>query len=979
VSAVSGPAVELLEREAELAELDSLVRAARAGEGRTVAIEADAGLGKTRLLAHLRTRARRKGLRVLSARAGELERVFPYGVVRQLLEPALAELSEQERAALFEGAASTARPALGLHAEAAEEQLPATSGDLSFATLHGLYWLVAILSQDGPLLLAVDDAHWADAPSLQLLLFLAPRLEELPVLLAVALRPSDDERAGLLRQLAADPSASRIGPGPLGLESTATLLTRALESPAEPSFASACHELTGGNPFLLDELATTLAADGVVPTAANVPLVRGLVPQTVARAVLLRLARLPAGARELARAVAILGDGCEARLAAALAGVEAAAATPPSAGGKADAAAALADALRRAEVLDPEPPLGFVHPLVRNAVYAEIPAGARGRAHARAAALLEASGSPVERVASHLLATEPAGDAGVARKLAGAGRVALGRGAAQPAVTYLRRALDEPPAAADRPELLRLLLSAAARAADAPAFAPFEAELRERLAADPRELLASGADFATLLTGSGRLDQGMEILERAIARADEAGDLMLAVSMEAELISYTQLPPALAHERFARYDGRLAEDSPEQRLALTLRAWWSGQLGEPASKAADLATRALAGGHVFEEHPNLPPLSQAILVLVRADALDTADEAAGRLIATATRRGNVIGLCGGWYARAFSAQRRGERLDSAEADARQAVDTARLHGFAAAAPPLSALLIEVLLDRGELDAAERELDAAGATGDMPEGAWFGTLLLARGKLRLAQGRPGDAADDLLGLRERMARAKFGGTAGWLPGAHGALALAQLEGRRQEACEVAEEDLADARGWGAPSVIAEALAALGVATGGERGVELLREAEALAATTPARLVRMVALVELGTLLARERQPAAAREPLRSALDLARRGGAIALAQRAAHRLAATGEKVPRHTPFGVETLTPSERRVAEMAARGTTNREIAATLYVTIKTVESHPRVAYEKLGIRSRKQLPQALESGPLPLHSNDQPAPSRR
>ena len=893
----------------------------------------------------------------------ELEREFPYGVVRQLLEPVLAGLSEPERATLFEGAASAARPALGMRTGTDEGQPSAASGDPSFAILHGLYWLVANLSQAGPLLLAVDDAHWADTPSLQLLLFLAPRLEELPVLLAVAMRPPDGDGGDLLRQLGADPSASRIDPGPLGLESTATLLTRALESPPEPSFTSACHELTGGNPFLLAELATTLAADGVAPTAANVALVRELVPEGVARAVLMRLARLPAGAQELARAVAILGDGCEPRRAAALARVDAGADAPAPTGAEADPTADLADALRRAGVLDPEPPLSFVHPLVRNAVYAEIPAGARGRAHARAAAVLEAEGLPVERVAVHLLATEPAADADIARKLGDAGRAALGQGAAQPAVTYLRRALDEPPAAGDRPELLRLLLSAAARAADAPAFAPFEAELYERLAADPLALPTVGADLASLLTGSERLDQGMEILERAIAGANEAGDMLLAVSMEAQLISYTQLPPAQAHARFARYDGRLAEGSPAQRLALALRAWWSSQLGDPAWKAAGLATRAVAGGRVFEEHPNLPPLSQAILVLVRADELDTADEAAGRLIATATRRGDVIGLCGGWYARGFSAHRRGERLGSAEADARQAVDTARLHGFAAAAPPLSALLIEVLIDRGDLDAAERECDAAGGAGDIPKGAWSGTLLLARGKLRLAQGRPGDAADDLLAVRERMARERFGGTAGWLPGTHGALALVQLEGRREEAREVAEEDLADARGWGAPSVIAEALAALGVATGGERGIDLLREAEALAATTPTRLVRIATLVQLGTLLARERGPADAREPLRTALDLARRGGAIALAERAAGELAAIGERVPRHTPIGAETLTPSERRVAEMAARGTTNREIAATLYVTIKTVESHLRAAYDKLGISTRKQLPRALAS----------------
>ena len=139
--------------------------------------------------------------------------------------------------------------------------------------------------------------------------------------------------------------------------------------------------------------------------------------------------------------------------------------------------------------------------------------------------------------------------------------------------------------------------------------------------------------------------------------------------------------------------------------------------------------------------------------------------------------------------------------------------------------------------------------------------------------------------------------------------------------------------------------------------------MLRDGAEAAAKSPSRLIHAATLVELGTALRRGGRVVESREPLRSGLDLARRCAGVSVAQRAAHELEATGEKAPRYTPIGADALTPSEQRVAAMAARGMTNREIAARLFVTIKTVEGHLHAAYDKLGIRSRQQLAEALES----------------
>ena len=937
------------------------MRGARGCEGRTVCIEAAAGLGKTRLLRRLRERGGRVGMLVASARGTELEREFPYGVVRQLFEPVLGALGQSERAALFEGAAAGAHPVLDPEPGRGFVG-PGAAEDLSFSTLYGLYWLTANLSQAGPLLLAVDDAHWADSPSAQFLRFLSTRLDGLPILLAIGARPV--EATSPLAAIGSDASTVTIRPAPLGLESAAELLAEALGSPAERSFAAACHKTTGGNPFLVTELARELAAESVEPTARNAEIVRRLVPETILRAVLRRLAALDEPARKLARAVAILGDGCEPHRAAALADLDA------------DAGAEAADALREVEILEPEPPLRFAHPLVRNAIYAEVPAGARSREHQRAAALLTAEGLPVERVAIHLLATDPAGDVTVVDTLRAAAEAALDQGAPEPAIAYLHRALREPTLAPARGDLLELLITASLRAADPLAVAPFQEEAFATLAGDAQRLVRSAEGLATLLLTLGKAGDALEVFERGIAAAEAAGDFATAVGLETQLITFTLLPPKEAEARLSRYEGRVDPDSPQACAVLALRSWWMTLSGANMATTVPMARRALTGRWIAAGRHDPASWAQGVLVLIRADELDAAEEAAESMIASATERGAVASLAGGWFMRGSAALRRGD-LHRAEADARQIAELRgfRHDGFLAIAAQLFAtLLIDVLIERDELDAADRELAGCGMEGEIPEAFWLWPVLVSRGRLRLAQGRARDAARDLLEMRRRM-EAWGAITAAGLPaGTYGARALA-VGGDIETARSIGREQLERARLWGAPSGVAEGLAALGVVLGGDEGIDLLRQAVDILEAAPARLLHAATLTDLGALLRRERRPVEAREPLRAALAIARRCGGVAVARRAAHELEAAGEKVQRYTPIGADALTASERRVAEMAARGMTNREIAASLFITVKTVESHLSATYDKLGVRARTELTSALEPSAVPAASGQLPA----
>ena len=410
-------------RDQELAVLSAAVAGAAAGRGSLVLVEGAAGIGKTTLLRAACAESGAPGGRVLTARGLALEGGFSYGIVRQLLEPVRAAAGSGEWDGLLDGAARlAARVFDGAETGPVEDDVP-------YAVMHGLYWLVANLAARGPLVIAVDDAHWADEPSLRWLAHLAARIEGLPAALLLAVRNGPGQPA-IVGELRACPACTPLQLGPLEAQATAALMRQRLGGQADDQLCQACHARAGGNPFLLEALATALRAPGDGDLLARVD---QLGPEPVAQAVLRRVGQLGDGAGRLTRALAVLGGPAPLRHAAALAGQDA------------STAARLADRLRAADVLAPGSVLEFAHPIVRTAVYESIPPGDRALAHAEAARLLENERADPERIALHLLRSEPAGDARVAVLLRAAAAAASGRGAPGPAAEYLRRALEEPP------------------------------------------------------------------------------------------------------------------------------------------------------------------------------------------------------------------------------------------------------------------------------------------------------------------------------------------------------------------------------------------------------------------------------------------------------------------------------------------------------------------------------------------------------
>jgi DNA-binding SARP family transcriptional activator len=309
-------AAALVERDREMAALTALVHEALAGEGRVALVEGPAGIGKTRLLTEGRRHAAAAGALTLFARAGELERDFPFGVVRQLFEAALADPAIRER--VLVGAAAGAGQVFS-----APDGGGADGEDASFAVLHGLFWLALNLAAEQPLLLAIDDLQWCDPPSLRFVAYLARRLEGQPILVAATVRSNEPPTdAALLAEIANDPGTASVRPGPLSDAATAELVRSRLGPDADDAFCASCHDATGGNPLLLRQLLTALESDRVSPVAMHARVVRETGPKAVSGTVLRRLARLPREAGAVARAVAVLGEAADLATVAQLAALD---------------------------------------------------------------------------------------------------------------------------------------------------------------------------------------------------------------------------------------------------------------------------------------------------------------------------------------------------------------------------------------------------------------------------------------------------------------------------------------------------------------------------------------------------------------------------------------------------------------------------------------------------------------------------------
>jgi len=935
----------LLERERELARIDETLAPWRAGAGGVVLVQGPAGIGKTRLLAAAAERADGDDVLRLTARGGELERDFAFGVARQLFEPVLLELGAGVRAEMLTGAAAHAGPVVGFGDDAG------VTGDRRFAVTHGLYWLCANLAARGPLVLEVDDVHWADEPSVRWLAYLTRRLADLPVITLLTARMDDRGPAAEgLDAIAAEPVTRVIEPRPLSVRAAASVIESVTGSAPAQDITTVVHERSAGNPFVLYELAVAMLHSGVAASdPGSARRIAGVLPESVARTVTARLQRLAPPAIALARAIAVLGSDVQLVDAARLAELT----------GR--AAADALDELVAAGLVLAGTPLRFAHPLTREAIYEEIPTGKRLYEHRRAAEVLQARLAP-ERIAVHLLMCEPQGDPESVAVLRQCAQRAMRHGAPQAAARYLRRALEEQPPPELRCAVLREAGIAEARLGSGEAVTHLEEAFT--LAGTPTEVASAASELAVAYGALARLPEAVAALERGIDALSER-DRELRLRLEGELGAIGQLAlaatPRVA-ERLRSVAPGLTGATAGERLVLASFAHLRSNELAPADELFDLASRALSDGLLLNEQTaDSPIFYQLMYVFYRAERFDVAEHWLGVALDEARTRGSVLGMSIALTVRSQLRWLRGELADAAS-DAQTALDAQIENGWGAAMPLAIAVRADCLLEDGDVDRALELFATPGMDGVLPELQMFRWAQATRGRVRLAAGRQEEGIADLLDCQRQGMGRRATLALAWRTDV--ALALAAA-GDSERARELAEEHVALAREGDETRALGVGLRVLGLLSDGDEAQALLTQAVALLEGSSARLEYARALVDLGGVVRRAGQRGDAREHLRAGYELARGCGSTVLADRAATELAASGVRLRRAALSGRDALTPSERRVAEMAAKGMSNPEIAQALFVTRKTVEMHLGRVYRKLDVHGREELPVHLDAVP--------------
>jgi len=762
--------------------MTAAIAAAPGGRGTLIVVTGPAGIGKSTMLRAAGAEADARGVRTLTARGLALERGFAYGIVRQLLEPVHAAAGPGEWDALLEGAARLARPVF----DGAE---PNAAG-VPHAVVYGLYRLAANLAARGPLLLAVDDAHWADEPSLRWLSHLAARIEGLPAVLLLGTRSGPDQPE-VMSELADDPACIRLALRPLGGEAVAALVMDGLGDRASQELSLAAQESTGGNPFLLDALIKAARNDSALDAAA----LRSLGPRPVADAVTRRIGQLDDGGVPLGKALAVLARPAPLRQVAALADMELA------------QAALITDRLRAASVLAAGALLEFEQPIVRNAIYDSIPPGERAMAHARAAALLAADGADTELVGPHLLRSEPGAAPHAVAVLRAAAASARGRGATAAAADYLRRALAEPPPAQERAALLLDLGLVLASDRDEAAVGVLREAVAQAADASRPALLASVA-----LATRGYHDIAAEIARAGLAAP--AADPLVLDQLESELFVNSWPNAATAGRAWERIRPRLDAIGTAPPATVGARFDWHVYDALSATLAARPGTEVmarlgpvLAAAAANEQRDSLRALL-IMLVLTWNDEFTQAQAFGDVLLADARARGSANMIPSLHSVRSLILRRLG-RLRAAAEDGRVGFDFALKSSPPLAVAWTAALLVEALTRIGRFGQAEKVV-AAAQERRSPDG-WIHTIMFtqARGALRVAAQRHEEGLADLLRAADdwRALGVSSPAAATWrIP----AVAAYSALGRQEDAERLAAEQLELALAVGTPATLGVAL-------------------------------------------------------------------------------------------------------------------------------------------------------------------------
>jgi DNA-binding CsgD family transcriptional regulator len=955
---------ELVGRAREVAALERALREVSAGATWTVEVVGEPGIGKSRILLELCQRADRHRFLVLEGRAAEFEHDIPFGVIVDALNDYLGSLEPavlrsldgdtvHELAAVF--------PSLSAQRDDLAGARAATS---RYRAHYAVRALLERLAKRGPLMLALDDLHWADEASIEVIAHLLRRFNG-PLLLGLAFRQIPSGLRPATEANARSGSASRLVPAPLTADEAAALLGPELDA----STRDRVFLESGGNPFYLEQLARADPADRLpVSRLTRVGEDGWSPPPALASAVSDELGRVAEHEQRLLSAAAVAGESFDPWLLSAIADLD-----------EQTVLAAL-DSLMAVDLLRTSSlprNFRFRHPIVRRVVYETTPAGWRILAHGRAAAALADARASDSEIAHHLALSARPGDEHAAAQLSTAARAVAAR-APMTAGRWLLAAAALLPHS-ETESRVRLLDEAAASLTSAGAFADALAALDEALSLtseDDHELKALLAtDRSEARRRGGRPFESQEQLEQALRSLPPDSELFVDVSLELAMDRYW-------HGDFARIQALV------------------GPLLEPGQSRA---TRPDGGLDRLDEC-----LACSLLSLVASyeerprEADDLLDEALTCFAALGDDRLAERIYLGHYIGEAALCR---ERVEHALRDVRRCLEVSRRTGQEATSSSWLGVEMHALLLNGQVRDAARVTAESDDPTMRDDDDWRMTWLL--GPKALAAAQAGDHERSLSAASEMVARSTRSHNATILPllsrvQLGGALlasgdpqgALRELEPLEHDAFTWVL-DLNGAYGWttliraniavGAPAdaqrcaglaetraghvglpgrgaAIRCASSALALESGdAASAADTASDALALAGDTEnpvlvarARAALGAALVQLGDRARAVRELEAAESAL---LDC----GALREADAAARELRRLGKRVTRPGrgghPQSLPALTRREREVAGEVAAGKSNREVAQTLFLSEKTIESHLARIFGKLDIHSRAAL----------------------
>jgi len=965
------PSGILVGRARELAEIEAAVDRVASGSPWTIQICGEPGIGKSRLLSELCGKAEDRGFLVLSGRAAEFEQDMPFGVVIDALNDHVASLGPAVLNALEADALGELASILPSLSDSSSGRVRAGEESERYRVHYALRALMERLAKSQPVLLALDDVHWADAASFEVLAHLLRRFQG-PLLVAVAFRRAPRRLVAALETTERSGSGSRLELAPLTPEEAAALLDPQVDGETR----EAVYVESGGNPFYLEQLARNRGHGARFPSADMERTGEAsAVPPSVIAAITHEVESLTSDHRGVMEAAAVAGERFDPRLVAAIV--------------ERDEGTVLEglDELVAVDLIRPTAVprrFRFRHPIVRTVAYGELPAGWRIGAHARAATALAASHAPKPELAHHVARSATAGDEHAIELLVDAAHD-VASSAPLTGGRWLLAAVRLLPGD-DSDRRARLLGEAGALLTSGGGFGEALEALEEALALVSADRVAVRgrlvAQRAEARRRGGRPFDSRPQMENALRSLTDPNDpTVLALRLELAMDRYWHGDMERLHELAAGVlaPARAKEDQLLVCLAASLSSLASSGRCDPVAALEELREAERAFASLSDER-----LAERVYlnhyVSEAAARLEYADEALSHFNRglEAARMTGQDATSGSWYGLAVYALLLKGEIASAAGLAEEGVDPmARERDswrmiWLLAADALAAFW------RGRGD---RALAIARELVTRSERAHPTTFLpgLARVRLGAALLAAGDAAatcDELVTLDSES---------GWwlldLDSAHGwdMLIRARLAlGAVEEAQELT--DRAEARATRLPQRLATvqcARAAVLVATGeADAAVEAARNAVRLAEPTGNPLVSGRCQAQFGTALVASGEREQGTAELRRAEQALADCGAVREADAAARELRRLGGRVRRRPRpergAGLTELSPREREVAEEVAEGKTNREVAATLFLSEKTIESHLARIYSKLDLHSRAALTAIVARQGIAVTSGD-------